>query len=744
MLGRRMFRSRHGGLRPTALRAGRWLVAHHSWLAGGALGFAIADGAFAPLERLEPCHFGALIALLGLLGLRVVVRFRTPEITASSDRGESARHEDLSLGVLLIATLHVLFQMTGGLSSPLYPLTYLFVAFATAFAEVWAGRLLIVACILAEGLALVGAGLDRAAWELAPAHVGFVLLFGLAWTGFLRAQILYQRLQYRQMLAQEQRRLDQEARDFRLSESPLTREEREEEDSRERAERSHLREGVSGIHRTVRMLLETLTEAYGLWTCALYWLDDKGRLCLREATSQSERFTERTLGKGEGLPGAVVSHGRVMRMHGLKPDHKGLPYYLAGEQVFAFCGIPVFLDQEVRGVLVLDRRHAMPFSEGNERVFSLAAGQVAQAIDNERIFVATETEKDAQNRFHRAVKSLNSAQDPKAVRLALLDAVREVASFSFSALARFDHETGTHTVTHVEGPERERLEGLSFASNQGIASSVVRRKTALPVTRRVDREPFVFTRDAGPGNVGSLLVLPLSFGGRVIATLTLAEKEPGAYPVEVRARLEVVASAAAVSLVNAESFQEIRRLATTDPLTGLFNRRVFFERFDETFARARRNERPMTLILADLDHFKQVNDTWGHPAGDEMLRRVAATLSSCVRETDVVARYGGEEFAILLEETDVGGGVMMAERIRRAVEELPVAVNGHTLGATLSAGCATWSGNGLDRDTLVDQADVALYRGKELGRNRVVHFHEVTPPPATGPGPVTGAKELRP
>jgi len=700
------------------------VVANHAWLASGAFCLALADGAYTIPERLGAFHFVALVSLLGLLGLRVGLRFQSPAITAAAQRTRSGRYEDLSLGLLLIVTLHVLFQMTGGLRSPLYPLTYLFVAFAAAFAEVWAGRLLLLVAVAAEGLAVVGAGFAPDALREAPAHAGFILIFGLAWTGFLRAQILFQRRQHKQVMADDLQRLEQEAREFRLIASPLSRDSRSR--TREEEQLVQMREGVRSIQRTVCLLLETLADAYQLTTCALYWVDEDGRLRVREATSQSDRFTDRPLGAGEGLPGAVVSTRKAVRMHGLKSNHKGLPYYLAGEQVFAFLGTPLFQGRHVRGVLVADRRHALPFSPDNEHVFALAAQQIAQAIDNERVFLETEQEKDAQEHFHRAVKSLNTAQEPDAAADAILHAVNEIATYGFAALVTFDHEARTHTVVRVDGAGKEELEGLTFAENQGLASQVVRTAHALPVrAQNKEKEPFVFTREAGPSGVRSLLVLPLTFSDEVVATLTLASAEPEAYPAEVRARLEVVASAAAVSLVNSINFGKVRDLATTDGLTGLFNRRVFMDRFDDMLARAKRSGRPLSLILADIDHFKRVNDTGGHPAGDEMLRAVSAALNECVRETDVVARYGGEEFAILLEEADPDGGLQMAERIRCAVEELPVEIGAETIRATLSAGCTTWTGNGYDRDALVEQADQALYRGKELGRNRVLHFLEL-------------------
>jgi diguanylate cyclase (GGDEF)-like protein/PAS domain S-box-containing protein len=161
----------------------------------------------------------------------------------------------------------------------------------------------------------------------------------------------------------------------------------------------------------------------------------------------------------------------------------------------------------------------------------------------------------------------------------------------------------------------------------------------------------------------------------------------------------------------------LHALATTDRLTGVKNRGAFNDKLAEAFDRAVRYERPLSVILLDVDHFKPFNDTFGHPAGDGVLQRVAAHLQDTVRGTDTVARYGGEEFAVVLPDTDHAGAMVLAERLRRAVaggswEKRPV---------TISVGVSTLGPDTPDADALVQEADDALYRSKQAGRNRVHH-----------------------
>jgi len=164
----------------------------------------------------------------------------------------------------------------------------------------------------------------------------------------------------------------------------------------------------------------------------------------------------------------------------------------------------------------------------------------------------------------------------------------------------------------------------------------------------------------------------------------------------------------------------LARLSTVDALTGLRSRRYAMEFLSVEFLRVRRYHTPLTLIMADLDHFKEVNDRYGHPAGDAVLRGVSELLLSAIRATDVAARYGGEEVLVVLPQNDAEGAGILAERWRAAVENNAfVAPDGRLISVTLSVGVAAYDAACETPEDLVAAADRALYAAKQAGRNRV-------------------------
>ncbi|MBF0331502.1 MAG: GGDEF domain-containing protein [Candidatus Omnitrophica bacterium] len=184
----------------------------------------------------------------------------------------------------------------------------------------------------------------------------------------------------------------------------------------------------------------------------------------------------------------------------------------------------------------------------------------------------------------------------------------------------------------------------------------------------------------------------------------------------------ILAHQLALALRRIQLYKEVENMAITDGLTRMHTRRYLSERFEEEFNRAKLRKSPLSILMIDVDHFKKVNDQYGHLTGDVILREIARLISLQIREIDIAGRYGGEEFCVILPETDKPGALVVAERIRLAVNAQKIKAYDTALAASVSIGVSTLPDDAGKMDELLDKSDWALYRAKKLGRDRVVGF----------------------
>jgi diguanylate cyclase (GGDEF)-like protein len=246
-----------------------------------------------------------------------------------------------------------------------------------------------------------------------------------------------------------------------------------------------------------------------------------------------------------------------------------------------------------------------------------------------------------------------------------------------------------------------------------IAAAMHTRSTRLVSTLDPDRDA---TLAAALPEARNVVIVPLSAEGQAIGALVLEHPMRVGTRIERRivGMLERFAAHGALALRNAWLLEQVQHLAATDSLTGLPNRETFQRSLSQEVARAARTGGEMSVLLLDLDHFKRINDTLGHQAGDTVLRSVAGVLDESCRPFDTPARYGGEEFAVVLPNTGEAEGRAAAERMREAI-----AAGAIDPAVTVSIGLASFPVDGRDGDALVRAADEALYASKRGGRNRV-------------------------
>jgi diguanylate cyclase (GGDEF)-like protein len=221
----------------------------------------------------------------------------------------------------------------------------------------------------------------------------------------------------------------------------------------------------------------------------------------------------------------------------------------------------------------------------------------------------------------------------------------------------------------------------------------------------------------------SHLTLPLAVEGEIIGCISLTSDKANAFEAQDLQFFSVIGYQMAATLKHFQRFSSVKNMATYDTLTGLYNRRYFDERLTLETQKAFRGGTFLALIMVDIDHFKKVNDTFGHTEGDKVLREISYLLRTSVRKKDVVARYGGEEFVLILPDAGTDESLAIAERIRRTVEKTPFEVGAVQLKLTISLGISRFPDDRPgSKEELVRMADLALYDAKRGGRNQVCSF----------------------
>jgi diguanylate cyclase (GGDEF)-like protein len=307
---------------------------------------------------------------------------------------------------------------------------------------------------------------------------------------------------------------------------------------------------------------------------------------------------------------------------------------------------------------------------------------------------------------------LDETTDPNDIARILLKTVKEA----------FGLEPGI--VLGIRRGTRSRLVPLDAdePNDEGVGIDAVVKKAwdtrEIVLVKELDHasDPQLATLLPGARYV---VVVPLIAEGHPLGVLAVQNSSRIRSSIELRVVtvLAQLASHAALALRNARLLQEVRQMAATDPLTSLANRRTFDKALEKELSRARRRGDQVSLVMVDIDHFKVFNDTYGHQAGDELLKAVAQALTRAARDFDIVARYGGEEFAVILPSCSWEDSLSAAERLRKAVSE----VRSHA-AVTASAGVATFPIHAADGAAVIRAADIALYESKKAGRDRVTRW----------------------
>lgn len=482
------------------------------------------------------------------------------------------------------------------------------------------------------------------------------------------------------------------------------------------------------------LVLAKVRELTGVRKCAVFLLRDEENLTCRVATHAglSDEFLARIGTQSAGPTQRALRELRPVAVSAVSVDPSVADLYVTyrDEGIESLLAVPLLGADHTYGTVEVYRSAKGSFSSEDVQLLSILANQAAIALTNAQLHEQSLNRLAALETIVQTLALFGASSDPQQIVQTAVRKAREVFRCQTCLVCFRNHETGLLELQGAvgvpeSGPFRETLiRGLDparcWAVQKGTAFIVRDARWDL----RCEQEP----EDQPPG---SYICAPLTAGGQCFGVMRMTAEGRRRFSEEEVQLFTTIAEQVAIAAQRAQLFQQVQELATTDPMTGAHNYRRFREELTRELHEARRYRQPLSLLILDVDHFKQHNDTYGHPSGDQVLRRLAQVTRRCLRTVDLFARYGGEEFVVVLPQTARQGACAVAEKVRAAVEGTTFYGDPDTpeVRKTISVGVASFPEDGETDETLIAAADRALYRAKEGGRNRV---ETAAPPPPSG------------
>lgn len=641
------------------------------------------------------------------------------------------RYSQGELGVALVLGVHALTQSTEGTGSP-WMLGYVFLLLMTAFFfEVSVNLVTITAILVMEGSSLFGSHIPLRNTAL-PALIwaAGLALIPLMVKGYVTALI-----KEKDFLQETLSRMKAGAQAVTPLPDIHQKEGLHSFNSKERLERMMpLSQRFEEIADNLLWILKSSIRSSR--HCLLFLAQRPDHtLCLQQAAGldREDLNTKCKILPGRGLIGWIAQERRPVRLGRFEAHREGLVEYLtvpsaSGGKVQSILALPLVNEEVLEGMVVVDSPKEEAFSEEDEHLLVLVSRQILQALYDLRDRQRVQSKAMEFSTLLDVSRALSSKLDLGHRLETMADKVHQIIPYDHCFVFLVEAGERRAKLSVVRGYEQTKLAGELVTLHDGFVSLIVKNRQPFLFTdlherhRRIRLFPSSCHIKLSPA---SFLGLPMMAEDRVIGIFVITSQQPDAFDGHHKDFLETLCHQAALSVSDAQLHDQVARLATSDGLTGVANHRRFQERLAEEFERSSRHSGTFSLIMLDVDYFKRINDSFGHPVGDQVLKRLAGMLISMVRKIDTVARYGGEEFAVLLPNAGRRETAKLADRIRKAVEGSRFEVGPTEIPVTVSLGVATFPEDSRLRHDLLEAADRALYAAKKAGRNRTCLYSDI-------------------
>ena len=392
----------------------------------------------------------------------------------------------------------------------------------------------------------------------------------------------------------------------------------------------------------------------------------------------------------------------------------------------SYLGAPIFRQDELLGFINLDADTLNFFQPEHAERLAIFTNYTATAITNAKLFSETRFRAEEMSILNEISLAIAAGVGLEETTRAVFRQLKKVLQIDLFFLALYEptEETVSYFMYQKDG-ERIDIETFNLMQRPSLTRYVMQKRETIfiPDIKAEDAEvkEDEFIRVPGFDN-RTFLGIPLILRGEVIGVLSVQAAQPNAYDSKQIRLVETIAQQTSIAMDNAKLFEKTQEMAITDSLTGLFNRRYYYVILDNEIERAKRYQSPLSLIMIDIDHFKQVNDKFGHLAGDEVLQSVSEMSKKLLRQIDKMFRYGGEEFMIILPETKQEEALNVAERIRSTIAETAIKIKKGSVKLTVSIGVSEYGENHTAPNEFIESVDRAMYDAKKAGRNCVRVF----------------------
>jgi diguanylate cyclase (GGDEF)-like protein len=695
---------------------GPWIDVRMRWRAGMvAVVWAALLGVVALVRPLSSARAspGVRLSVTLAIGLGVA---GSALLASLKGRGQAA---PLAFYAFLVLALDALGQVLAPLGWPVWPLMALLVA-AVAVAEGQLHSLGVAALatlLAAADAAAAGFTTWRPALAAGFGYVALALAIHHALLGEKRRLVSLRAELARLTSGMEQLDTTDRAAPVTAARAALRQASEEGRRARQLDRAAELDGGLRRLTRVARAAID----AHGV----LYFdLDHERAVAVLRAADTAEPVRTETVSPLSADPFAFVLD---RRQSFYATDFKrllwSLPYYRGEVRIGSLLAVPVLTGDVVAGLLIADKLETQSLTGREPGLLAEFAEMAAESILQMRASLSREELGAEFKAIYDVSHRLTATLELLRIRALLLRSAQElVPPMESAAIVLADSPPTRYRIEEAHGWAKE-FEGREVALSERTWTSWVLRSAEEPyllddVAGGKERMP-VLVLDEGWGRAESLLALPLKARQQTLGALVLTGRR-GTFDASALRVLGILANQGAAALFAHRLMEREKEQAVRDGLTDLYNRREFTRLLRQTLAREERQGGGFALLLFDIDHFKKLNDTYGHPAGDAALRNTAQVLERHLRKGDQAARYGGEEFAAILPGADEAGALHLAERVREAIEASRVVFEGARLNVTVSLGVAVWPADGKDEEGLVSAADRALYSAKQAGRNRVV------------------------